>query len=309
MSHPEPHQIAAWRGGLTHEEVANLVGVTAKQWALWEVGLNQMPVRFWRRISKPTEPAKPPPPPRITHAPTTSEVKTLRLAYGCKRYQIAQLVDVHPKTWGKWEKTCPPSPRKWGRVLEALKNQPKLEISMETESKTQTNADPARIKMYREAAGYDRKGAAALIDASEHTWKAWELGKRPMKQNLLDEWAAKATAIGNAPEPTNAAYFAPETDHSPNPPKAEIKPLYFRPQGDVHVTVPGAIVITDDMTAEQEAEMEKDLMTPVMYDPRNPKSVQDALKAELGDQDALRKAAHERTMELVARDQKRLEED
>ena len=301
MNHPTTRQIAAWRGDLTHEEVANLVGVTAKQWALWEVGLSQMPVRFWRRISKPTEPAKPPPPPRITHAPSTSTVRALRLAYGCRRYQIAQLVDVHPKTWGKWEKTCPPSPRKWGRVLEALKNQPKLEINMETESKTQTNADPARVKMYREAAGYDRKGAAALIGASEHTWKAWELGKRPMKQSLLDEWAAKATEIGNAPAPSTAAYHAPEM---PAP-----RPIYFRPQGDKHVTVPGAILITDDMTAEQEAEMEKDLMTPVMYDPRNPKSVQDALKAELGDQDALRKAAYERTMELVARDQKRLEED
>lgn len=295
MSHPEPRQIAAWRGDLTHEEVANLVGVTAKQWALWEVGLNQMPVRFWRRISKPTEPAKPPPPPKVTKAPTTSEVKTLRLAYGCRRYQIAQFVGVHPKTWGKWEKTCPPSPRKWGRVLEALKNQPKLEINMETESKTQTNADPARIKMYREAAGYDRKGAAALIDASEHTWKAWELGKRPMKQRLLDEWAAKATAIGNAPEPTNAAYAAPE-----------LKPIYFRPQGDVHVKVPGAIVILDDMTAEQEAEMEKDLMTPVMYEP---KAMAKELARERKKEEDLREAAGKRALALAERDQKLLEGD
>jgi len=310
MSHPEPRQIAAWRGDLTHEEVANLVGVTAKQWALWEVGLNQMPVRFWRRISKAPEPAKPPPPPKPTHAPTTSTVKALRQSYGCRRYQIAQLVGVHPKTWGKWEKTCPPSPLKWGRVLEALKNQPKLEINMETESKTQTNADPANVRMYREAAGYDRKGAASLVNVTEHTWKAWELGQRPMKQSLLDEWAAKATAIANTPTTTGAAYFAPESDHSPTPPRAEIKPLYFRPQGENAPTeLPGITVVGDDMTPEQEAEMERDLMTPVMYDPRNPKSVQDALKAEIGDQDALRVAAGKRALELAQRDQKLLEED
>ena len=299
MSHPEPHQIAALRGDRSHEEAADIANVTPKQWALWEVGLKPMPVRLWEKLSKP--PADDHCEPNL-QALTTSTVKALRLAYGCKRYQIAQFVGVHPDTWGKWEKTCPPSPRKWGRVLEALEGQPKHNPELSMESKTEVAAqlaEPFRIKMYREAALMTRAQAAALIDVKERTWKSWELGDRPMKQSLLDEWAAKATAIGNAPAPNPAAYVAPEMP----------RPLYFRPQGDVHVTVPGAIVITDDMTPEQEAEMERDLATPVMYDPRNPKSVQDALKAELGDQDALRKAAYERTMELVARDQKRLEED
>lgn len=296
MTHPNTHQIAALRGGKTYEDVADLVGVTPKQWALWEVGLKQMPVRLWEKLNKPMDPTADPE--SNLQAPTTSEVKALRLAYGCRRYQIAQFVGVHPDTWGKWEKSCPPSPRKWGRVLEALEGQPKHNPESNMEPKMEAApqlAEPFRIKMYREAALMTRAQAAALIDVKERTWKSWELGDRPMKQSLLDEWAAKATAIGNAPSPSTAAYVAPE-----------IKPIYFRPQGDKHVTVPGAILMTDDMTAEQEAEMERDLATPVMYDPKEKAK---ELAKECEEQETLREAAGKRALALAERDQKRLEED
>ena len=294
---PEPWQVASLRGARTQEVMAAFVGVTTRMWRQWESGLKPMPARVWARICDARPVTQPQP---VNQPPTLTQVKALRLSYSCNRYQIAQFVGVQPATWGRWERTCPPTLNKWLRVLKALEGQA---VTQTKPLESDMYADPARIVLLREAAMATRAQAAALIDAKERTWKAWELGQRPMKQSKLDEWVVKATAWGNArmSEAGPAAYHAPEM---PAP-----RPIYFRPQGDVHVTVPGAIVITDDMTAEQEAEMEKDLMTPVMYDPRNPKSVQDALMAELGDQDALRKAAYERTMELVARDQKRLEED
>lgn len=179
------------QAGLSARDAAAVIGVAARTWQRWEMGLSGMPPDRWqewcarladgpisRTVTKRGRPSR-----RVAcDGPGAADIRAARVQAGLTRDLAAAMINVSPRTWQRWEagETIMPSEdwKAWVALVEQDTTvRPPLRRGRPCNRPSPESPGAAEIRATRLASGISLETAAKYAFVSRRTWQRWERGE------------------------------------------------------------------------------------------------------------------------------------